>query len=129
MSAHRTPALVVQGWGPQLLLRNLWLRQGRLALRPLPVCIASRIASREVPLQGFYTSVRYLSCMVPVASARVAQQVPAPVLLVALRRVASVANFFPISAVFALVWGISVSVSGIFALAIVFLGCACGIAF
>ena len=67
--------------------------------------------------------------MVPVASALVAQQVPEPVLLVALRSVAKVANFFPIFAVFALVWGISVRVWGIFALAIVFLGCAYSVAF
>ena len=58
MSAHRTLALVVQGRGPQLLLRNLWLRQCRLALRPLLGCLALRIASCEVPLQGFYESVR-----------------------------------------------------------------------
>ena len=53
MSAHRTPALVVQGGGPQLLLRNLWLRQCRLALRPRLCCLASRIASRAVPFRGF----------------------------------------------------------------------------
>ena len=67
--------------------------------------------------------------MVPVAFALVAQQVPAPVLFVALCSVARMAFFFfPISAVFALVWGFSVSGWGIFALAIVFLGCYCGVA-
>ena len=36
MYAHRTPALVVQGGGPQLLLRNLWLRQSPgVAVPPL----------------------------------------------------------------------------------------------
>ena len=38
-------------------------------------------------------------------------------------------DFFPKSAVFALVWGISVRGWGIFVLAIVFLGCASGVAF
>ena len=67
--------------------------------------------------------------MVPVASALVAQQVPAPVLLVALLSVAKVAIFFPHIRGFRASWGISVSGWGIFALAIVFLGCACGVAF
>ena len=58
MSALRTPALVAQGRGPQLHLRNLWRRQCRLALWPLLGGLASRIASREVPLRGFYASVR-----------------------------------------------------------------------
>ena len=69
--------------------------------------------------------------MVPVASALVAQQVPAPVLLVALRlaQCRQSGVFFPISAVFTLVWVFSVSGGGIFTLAIVFLGCYCGVAF
>ena len=94
MSVHHPPSLVVQGGGPQLLLRCLWLRRCRLALRPLLVCLAYRIASREVPLQGFCPSVHYLSYMVPVASALVAQKVPVLVLLVALCSVAS-GEFFP----------------------------------
>ena len=95
MSAHRTPALVVRGGGLQLLLRYFWLRRCRLALRTLLVCLASRIASCEVPLQGFCSSVRYLLYIVPIASALVALQVPALVLLVALRSVAKMANFSP----------------------------------
>ena len=34
MYAHRTPALVVQGGRPQLLLRNLWLCQSPGAAVP-----------------------------------------------------------------------------------------------
>ena len=78
------------------------------AAPPLLTSLTDWIASREVPLWGFMH-----------------QQV----LLVTLRSVDKVAIFFPKSAVFALVWGISVRGWGIFALAIVFLGCASGAAF
>ena len=52
--------------------------------------------------------------------------VPALVLVVTLRSVAGVASFFPNSAVFTPILGISVRVWGIFALELEFLGCACG---
>ena len=68
-------------------------------------------------------------CVIPVASALVELQVPAQDLVVALRSVTEVAIFFPKSAVFALVLGISVRGWGIFALALEFPGCAGGVAF
>ena len=55
--------------------------------------------------------------------------VPAQVLTVTWRRVAEVAVFFPNSAVFALVLGLSVLFKEFFALELVFLGCTCGVAF
>ena len=62
---------------------------------PALCCLASRFASREVPLLGFYACVGYLSCVFPVASALVALPVPAQVLVVALRSVAKVAILSP----------------------------------
>ena len=95
MSAHRTPALDVQGGGPQLLLRTFWLRQCRLALQPRLCCLASRIASREVPLLGFMREFVLCPVFIPVASALVAQQDTAQDLVVALCSVAMVAIFSP----------------------------------
>ena len=46
-------------------------------------------------LMGFYAWVGYLSYVIPVASALVAQWVPAQVLVVALRSVARMVNFSP----------------------------------
>ena len=63
------------------------------------------------------------------AFALLALTVPAQVLTVTWRRVAEVAVFFPNSVVFALVLGLSVLFQEFFALALVFLGCTCGVAF
>ena len=63
------------------------------------------------------------------AFALLALTVPAQVLAVAWRSVAAVAFFFPNSAVFALVLGLSVLFQEFLALELVFLGCTCGVAF
>ena len=55
--------------------------------------------------------------------------VPAPVLVVALRSVATVAVFSPVPRFFALVLGISVLGYRILALVLIFLGCTFGVAF
>ena len=73
-----------------------------------------------MPLLVFYACVGYLSCIFPVAYALVALLVPA--------QYCRGGKFFPKSAVFALVLGISVRGWGIFALALEFLGCASGVA-
>ena len=86
MSAHCTPALDVRG-GPQLLLRTF----GFVSVAwPRLCCLASRIASREVPLLGFMREFVLCPVFIPVASALVAQD-----LVVALRSVAMVAIFSP----------------------------------
>ena len=58
-----------------------------------------------------------------------ARTIPAPVLLLALHRVADVAVFSPIPRFFVLVLGLSVLAYGIIALPLLFLGYACGVAF
>ena len=71
---------------------HFWLRQCRVVLRPHLYCLPSR-----------FTIVRYLYwflglCGVsPVFSVAFARTIPAPVLVLALRRVADVAAFSPIS--------------------------------
>ena len=51
------------GWGAAASLRNFWLRQCRLALRPRLCCLALRIASREVPLLVLCVSQFFVLCL------------------------------------------------------------------
>ena len=83
------------GWGAAAFLRNFWLHQCCLALQPCLCWLASRIASREVPLIVFMSELVLCPVFIPVASALVAQQDTAQVLVVALRSVAKVAIFSP----------------------------------
>ena len=95
-----------------------------MVLRPHLYCLPSR-----------FTIVRYLYWFLglcgigPVFSVAFARTIPGPVLVLALRRVADVAAFFPNSAVFVLVLGTSVLAYRILALPLLFLGYAYGVAF
>ena len=77
------------------MFAHFWLRQCRMVLRPHLYCLPSR-----------FTIVRYLygflnlcgiGPVFSVAFTLIARTIPAPVLVLALRRVADVATFSPIS--------------------------------
>ena len=102
------------------MFAHFWLRQCRMVLRPHLYCLPSR-----------FTIVRSLYWVSPaffVAFALIAQTIPVPVLVLALRSAAVVA-VFPQFRGFRASFGDFCSCFGILALPLLFLGYAYGVAF
>ena len=81
--------------GEPVGLAHFWLRLCRMVLRPHLYCLPSRFTIVRY-LYWFLTLVWYLVRCFYVAFALITRTVPAPVLVIALRRVANVAAFSPI---------------------------------